>query len=70
VTSYDCAFSEPPPCTNCRRFHRSNRASETCDAFPQGIPACILRGGNDHRQPVPGDRGLTFVAPDDESSRN
>lgn len=33
----------------------------TCEAFPQGIPELILRGENDHTQPVPGDQGIMYT---------
>ncbi|XRQ08996.1 hypothetical protein ACN3XK_73050 [Actinomadura welshii] len=29
-----------------------------CEAFPDGIPRSMLRGGFDHRFPYPGDRGV------------
>ena len=31
-----------------------------CVAFPHGIPEAIINNDVDHRQPVDGDRGITF----------
>lgn len=40
--------------------HRDDPASDpTCDAFPNGIPAAIIEGG-DHRKAWPGDNGIQF----------
>lgn len=33
----------------------------TCKAFPQGIPEMILRGEEDHYEPVPGDGGIVYT---------
>lgn len=46
------------PCLTCRR--RYGR-STTCQAFREGIPTEILLGENDHRNPYPGDNGLTYL---------
>jgi hypothetical protein len=55
-----------PVCVGCKHFHRENKDAETCDAFPDGIPAPILRAENDHREPYPGDHGIQFEPIEDE----
>lgn len=46
-----------PPCWTCR--HKTPGAA-TCTAFPGGIPADILDGRNQHREPYPGDNGIRY----------
>lgn len=59
----DDYFSWPPgglelsACAYCARKHESE---DTCDAFPDGIPAAILLMKHDHRVAFPGDDGLLF----------
>lgn len=43
-------------CLNCRHYLFGWR----CEAFPDGIPAEIRLGENDHSEPVEGDSGITF----------
>ena len=42
-------------CSKCKNY----LGKGACLAFAQ-IPADILDGSNDHRQPYPGDNGITF----------
>jgi len=43
-------------CVLCRHYH----VNETCDAFPEGIPAPIRTGAFDHVQPYPGDNNVLY----------
>jgi hypothetical protein len=43
-------------CWTCKH----KRAHAVCKAFPDGIPAPILAGDNDHRKPYPGDNGVKY----------
>jgi len=52
------AISAPPLCLSCVHRHEDARY---CDAFPEGIPQVIIRNGHDHREPYPGDRGITYA---------
>lgn len=47
-----------PPCATCK--HRSQKAPGFCLAFPKGIPAEILQGKNDHKEPFKGDHGIQY----------
>jgi hypothetical protein len=54
-----------PSCSTCLHFHLySKMGKETCDAFPGGIPLVIWQGDNRHREPYPGDRGITYTPVD------
>jgi hypothetical protein len=47
-------------CTLCARLDVTKR--QRCAAFhDKPIPLEIWEGGNDHRQPYPGDHGLQFI---------
>jgi hypothetical protein len=54
----------PIICDSCIHFRPANYRNRlgpktnTCAAFPEGIPAVILNGG-DHRESIPGDAGIT-----------
>lgn len=43
-------------CSRCSRLEKS----DTCLAFPDGIPEPILTGEHDHTTPYPGDNGVQF----------
>jgi len=60
MPSYD------PICLLCSRLRESGMA---CDAFPDGVPARIIRGESLHLRPSKGDRGLTFKLRDDDKAR-
>lgn len=46
------------PCATCAR--RDLKNTLRCDAYPFGIPTAILSGKTQHREPFPGDHGLTY----------
>lgn len=49
-------------CVTCARLHiYSKIGKEACDAFPKGIPDAIWYAKDGHREPVPGDNGLTYT---------
>lgn len=45
------------------------RTTTTCDAYPDGIPLEVLFHRVDHRQFLPGDGGIKFLAKDEEAQR-
>jgi hypothetical protein len=49
-----------PTCTTCKHLNMDRYSDHVCDAFPNGIPDEIWRGGNDHKKPYPGDHGIRF----------
>lgn len=52
-------FPAPFLCLWCDRFDPDR---EACAAYPEGIPTEIVDNRWDHREPLPDDRGLRFVA--------
>jgi hypothetical protein len=53
-------------CTLCKHLNPRSplKGNPTCKAFPERIPNEIWLGENDHTQPFPGDRGITFSKAD------
>ena len=45
-----------PQCLQCKHLIGNGK----CSAFPNGIPAAIIEGRHDHRQPYRGDNGIHF----------
>lgn len=55
----------PSICFACKHFNQSiwglnTDEPQTCDAYPDGIPARYLRGGMAHTDPDGDDQGITF----------
>ena len=48
-------------CLECKHY----TGAATCAAFPDGIPAVILTGEHDHREPYPNDNGVRWELADD-----
>ena len=46
-----------PPCWTCRHKHSG---TNTCTAFPTGIPDMISSGQHQHREPFVGDHGIQY----------
>lgn len=58
-----------PMCTACAHLDRTAE-SQTCAAFPEGIPEEIWTNQHDHHTPYPGDQGVRFeLAPIPEGKR-
>jgi hypothetical protein len=56
------SFFDRPVCVLCKHLD-SETLSEPplrCSAFPEGVPADIAAGRNDHTASIPGDRGIRF----------
>ena len=53
-------------CQSCKNYW----ALGACEAFPDGIPAEIWNGDNDHRQPYPGDNGIQYEPLEDNGINN
>jgi len=49
-----------PLCATCLHFRHEVRDSESCAAFPLGIPKSILTWRADHRKPVKDDHGIRY----------
>ena len=45
-----------PQCFRCVHY----RGEMRCAAFPEGIPAEIVQGKHNHREPYPGDNGIRY----------
>lgn len=47
-------------CTSCRFYSEDEDGQSFCEAFQGPPPLEILQDGFDHRQPFPGDNGITY----------
>lgn len=61
----------PAQCMSCARWrpgllNGTEDQRQTCEAYPDGIPAQIWINDADHRQPQPGDHGLRWKSVDGE----
>lgn len=45
---------------SCWTCAHKNPKSNTCKAFPNGIPKAIANGSVTHEEPYPGDNGITY----------
>ena len=49
-----------PTCFSCTYFRGAIRGEICCEAFPEGIPAELMKKGAIHDTPYPGDRGIQY----------
>jgi hypothetical protein len=59
-------------CDACKHFvspfdRDDDLDAPTCAAFPDGIPDRVYANEVDHRDPIPGDHGVQFVAAEGDS---
>ncbi len=47
-------------CISCVYFNYEDRTSNSCKAFPKGIPNEIFLGKNDHKDKFAGDGGIVY----------
>lgn len=57
-----------PICEICKHFRYNRKGSNTCAAFPDGIPSLIGLAWFDHRAPYPGDNSIQFEKYEDRST--
>lgn len=48
-------------CVKCAHFGEDDEGQPYCEAFQGPPPLEILQDGYDHREPFPGDNGITFT---------
>ncbi len=51
-----------PMCLECVHYNQQSIDRLGCKAYPRAIPAAIIKGEHDHRQPYKGDNGIRFKA--------
>lgn len=49
-----------PVCAFCVHYNPTRDNFRCCEAYPDGIPAAIFEGRNDHTRSFPGDHGIRF----------
>jgi len=52
-------IGEAPVCVECKHLI-FDKGPLKCHAYPDGIPEDITLGGNGHKKPFKGDRGIQF----------